>query len=333
MKLLNKLSLLSCSIATMTLGMSGTLFADQVFVDDIIVQGSECIGIDCNNGESFGFDTIRLKENNLRIRFQDTSNSASFPTTDWQITANDSTNGGANKFSIDDIDTGRTPFTLEASAPNNALFVNSSGHVGFGSNLPLMDLHVFSGDSPTMRLEQDASAGFTSQSWDVVGNESGFLVRDVTNASALPFRVRAGAPTDSLDVAANGNVYSVGQICANSGGVQACIGTVPSSRTFKNIVGEVDTAHILEMVSQLAISRWSYIDDSVNVEHIGPIAEDFKAAFNLNGNITDQIATVDITGVALASIKELHKQMKEKDAELEALKKELAEIKDLLMNR
>jgi len=68
---------------------------DQVIADDLIVQGSACVGMDCVNGESFGFDTIRMKENNLRIKFQDTS-TGTFPTVDWQLTANDSTNGGAN---------------------------------------------------------------------------------------------------------------------------------------------------------------------------------------------------------------------------------------------
>ena len=60
---------------------------DQVILDDLIVDGSLCVGLDCVNGESFGFDSIRLKENNLRIKVQDTSATASFPTRDWQITA------------------------------------------------------------------------------------------------------------------------------------------------------------------------------------------------------------------------------------------------------
>src|SRR5207302_1637829 len=57
---------------------------DQVIADDLIVQGSECLGLDCVVNESFGFDTLRLKENNTRIKFQDTSTSAGFPTHDWQ---------------------------------------------------------------------------------------------------------------------------------------------------------------------------------------------------------------------------------------------------------
>ncbi len=111
---------------------------DQVINDDLIVDGSACVGSDCVNGESFGFDTLRLKENNLRIKFQDTSNSASFPSTDWQITANDSANGGANKFSIDDIDAGRTPFTIEASAPSHSLYVDDAGRIGLGTSTPVV---------------------------------------------------------------------------------------------------------------------------------------------------------------------------------------------------
>lgn len=109
------------SAISLALLTSFNSFSDQVFLDDIIVDGSSCIGQDCVNGESFGFDTIRIKENNLRIKAQDTSSSASFPTNDWQITFNDSSNGGANKFSIDDIDGGRTPFTIEAGAPSHSM--------------------------------------------------------------------------------------------------------------------------------------------------------------------------------------------------------------------
>ncbi len=173
---------------------------DQVILDDLIVDGSACIGQDCVNGESFGFDTVRLKENNLRIKFQDTSNSASFPTNDWQITANDSSNGGANKFSIDDIDGGRTPFTLEAGAPSHSLYVDDGGRIGFGTSTPVVELHVKDGDTPTLRLEQDGSSGFTPQTWDVAGNEANFFVRDATNGSKLVLKLKPNSPTSSIFV-------------------------------------------------------------------------------------------------------------------------------------
>ena len=179
---------------------------DQVILDDLIVDGSTCVGFDCTNGESFGFDTIRLKENNLRIKFQDTSTSASFPTNDWQITINDTSNGGQNKFSIDDIDGGRTPFTIEAGAPSHSLYVDDGGRVGFGTSTPVADLHVKSGNTPTLRLEQDGSSGFTPQTWDVAGNEANFFIRDATNGSTLPFRIRPGAPESSINIAGDGDV-------------------------------------------------------------------------------------------------------------------------------
>jgi hypothetical protein len=191
-------------ISTPQEGLSGT--KDQVILDDLIVDGSICVGFDCINGESFGFDTLRLKENNLRIRFYDTSNSASFPSNDWQITANDSSNGGANKFSIDDIDGGRTPFTIEASAPSHSLYVDDGGRIGFGTSTPVVNLHVKEGNTPTLRLEQDGSSGFTAQTWDVAGNETNFFIRDVTNGSTLPFRIRPGAPTSAIDINDDGYV-------------------------------------------------------------------------------------------------------------------------------
>ncbi len=179
---------------------------DQVIPDDLIVQGSACVGFDCLNGESFGFDTLRLKENNLRIKFEDTSTGAGFPSNDWQLTANDSASGGANKFSIEDITGARVPFTVTAGAATNSIFVDSTGRVGLRTSTPVLDLHVNTSNTPSHRLEQNNSGGFTAQTWDVAGNEANFFVRDVTGGSRLPFRIRPGAPTSSIDIAADGNV-------------------------------------------------------------------------------------------------------------------------------
>jgi hypothetical protein len=178
---------------------------DVVNADDFIVQGSLCVGLDCVNNESFGFDTIRLKENNTRIKFEDTS-VGSFPTNDWQLTANDSASGGASKFSIEDITGSKVPFTVTAGASTNSIFVDSTGRVGFRTSTPVLDLHVDTSNTPAMRLEQNNSGGFTAQTWDIAGNEANFFVRDVTGGSRLPFRIRPGAPTSSIDISADGNV-------------------------------------------------------------------------------------------------------------------------------
>jgi len=179
---------------------------DQVIADDLIVQGSACVGLDCVNNESFGFDTIRLKENNTRIKFDDTSTASGFPNHDWQLTANDSASGGANKFSIEEITAATVPFTITGNAPTNSIFVASTGKVGFRTATPVLDLHITTGDTPANRYEQTTSGGFAAQTWDIGANEANFFVRDVTGGSRLPFRIRPGAPTSSIDINASGNV-------------------------------------------------------------------------------------------------------------------------------
>lgn len=181
---------------------------DQVIADDLIVQGSECVGTDCSNGYNFGFDTLVLRENNLRLYFDDTSSSGSFPNIDWRITANDSNNGGSNYLSFDNASANRQIFVIEAGAPANSIVIdsNNDGRVGFGTNAPAVQMHQKDGNTPTLRLEQDGSSGFNSQIWDLAGNEANFFIRDVTNSSKLPFRIKPGAPTDSIYVAADGSV-------------------------------------------------------------------------------------------------------------------------------
>lgn len=185
-------------------------FFDQVIPDDLIVQGSTCVGFDCVNNESFGFDTIRLKENNTRIAFDDTSSSAGFPTNNWQIRANDSASGGASYLGIADL--GATNgqdtlvFALEAGATANSIRVNSTGKVGFRTATPVLDLHANTNNTPAIRLEQNNTGGFSAQTWDIGANEANFFVRDVTGGSRLPFRIRPGAPTSSIDISASGNV-------------------------------------------------------------------------------------------------------------------------------
>jgi len=185
---------------------------DQVIPDDLIVQGSVCAGLDCVNNENFGFDTIRLKENNTRIQFDDTSTSAGFATNNWQIRANNSASGGASFLAFVDqgatgnSETGTIVFEVDAGAAANSIKVGSNSKVGFRTATPVLDLHVSTTDTPAIRLEQNNSGGFTAQTWDVAGNEANFFVRDVTSGSRLPFRIRPGAPTSSVDIAADGNV-------------------------------------------------------------------------------------------------------------------------------
>jgi len=188
-----------------TSGLERATAADIIHNDDVLILRSLCVGFDCVNGEVFGADTIRLKENNLRIHALDTS-VGSFPTTDWRLEFNSNASGGASYFRVIDASAARNILTLEANAPSNSLVVDNGGRVGMGTANPVVELHVANGDTPTLRLEQTTASGFAAQTWDVAGNETSFFVRDATNGSTLPFRIRPGANNNSLVVDTDSDV-------------------------------------------------------------------------------------------------------------------------------
>jgi hypothetical protein len=54
---------------------------------------------------------------------------------------------------------------------------------------------------------------------------------------------------------------------------------------------------------------------------VGPMAQDFRTAFGLGENPT-AIATVDAGGVALAAIQGLNRKLDERDAQIQALRRQ-----------
>jgi len=184
----------------------GDALKDIVHADDVIIDGSLCVGNDCYSGLAFGFDTQVFMENNLRIFFDDTSTIQNYPRNDWRIIVNDATDGGGNYFAIEDSSAAEQIFKLEAGAPANSLYVDSHGDVGINTATPYYELHIVDGDSPAVRLEQDGSYGWPVQKWDLCGNESNFFIRDATHASKLPFRIEPEAPTNTIFLQSDGNV-------------------------------------------------------------------------------------------------------------------------------
>ncbi|HWM93499.1 MAG TPA: tail fiber domain-containing protein [Thermoanaerobaculia bacterium] len=133
--------------------------ADQVVPDDLIVDGKGCIGLGCVNNEAFGAEALRLKQGVVRLRFQDTSSGA-FPGNDWQITVNDSASGGANRFSIEDVDGAKTPLTIRAGAPDNSVYVDGTGRFGLGTATPAERFHLLdSADANTLATVENTSTG------------------------------------------------------------------------------------------------------------------------------------------------------------------------------
>jgi trimeric autotransporter adhesin len=110
--------------------------------------------------------------------------------------------------------------------------------------------------------------------------------------------------------------------------------TNASSRLLKHEFQRVDTRAVLGKVIALPITTWQYKSSAEGV-HLGPVAEDFQAAFGLGDG--ESIATVDADGVALAAIQGLNQKLEAENAKLQAqqdaLQRELVALRALLMNK
>ena len=82
-------------------------------------------------------------------------------------------------------------------------------------------------------------------------------------------------------------------------------------------------------LASLPIQTWNFKQDDAGGPHIGPMAQDFHAAFQV-GPDDKHISTVDADGVAFAAIQGLNEIVQEQNAELAAKAKEIDALKKRL---
>lgn len=70
----------------------------------------------------------------------------------------------------------------------------------------------------------------------------------------------------------------------------------------------VNGFEILDKVASLPISTWRYAWEPEHVRHLGPMAQDWKAAFGF-GEKDTIIPFVDANGIAMVSIQALHRRI------------------------
>lgn len=172
--------------------------------ENLYVSGRLGAGDSMTSTDTFGYEAVKIKQYNTWIKFEDSSTGLGYASNDWQITVNESTYNGANKFAIDDLTGGNTPFTILAGAPDNSLFVDAYGEVGIGTATPARPLHIREFDSPVIRLD-NAGGTYGEQVWDIHGGGT-FGITDVTNSSSSPFVINGGAPEYSFTIRNNGNI-------------------------------------------------------------------------------------------------------------------------------
>nr|CEL18063.1 hypothetical protein [Kibdelosporangium sp. MJ126-NF4] len=82
---------------------------------------------------------------------------------------------------------------------------------------------------------------------------------------------------------------------------------------------------LLDALAALPVSTWRYRWEPEHVRHLGPMAQDWQAAFGL-GDTHTTINMVDANGVAVVAIQALHHQVTELQQEIAILRAQLANL-------
>ena len=123
----------------------------------------------------------------------------------------------------------------------------------------------------------------------------------------------------ALEVLGDIDELTAGGTSGNPDGEGSLQGGGGSDRALKRRIEPADTDSVLAGVDRLDVSRWSYKWDGPGVRHIGPMAQDFAAAFEVGAD-DRRIHPIDMNGVALAAIKALKAQVDEQERELAKLR-------------
>lgn len=102
-----------------------------------------------------------------------------------------------------------------------------------------------------------------------------------------------------------------------------------SDRAMKTGFAPVDVREVLQKLANLPVESWSYQGAGEDVRHIGPMAQDFAAAFGV-GDDDRTISGVDAAGVAIAAIQGLHQLLSEREREVRALRMQVESLNSRL---
>ena len=236
----------------------------------------------------------------------------------------------------------------------------TDGNIGIGTSSPAYDLHVVgnlfaTGNMGTeiKAVTNDLTDAFTiftggADRFSIIANSSGtdyMAFRWVFGGNDVRImhltqdgRVGIGtaAPTQPLEVA--GIVYSTsGGFKFPDGSVQTAAATgSPTDRFSRELMEDftpLDAQQLLSSIAAMPVEAWNY--KGTTEHHIGPVAEDFVAAFDVgtvretDGQRENQyLAASDVAGVALAGVKELIERNRQLEAEVAQLKALVQQLVD-----
>ena len=231
-----------------------------------------------------------------------------------------------------------------------------SGSYGFAAGRRAQALHTgsfvwadstdadFASTGPDQfRVRASGGAQFWGNNhWDVTHTEGDFRIG--TDAYRLKIGValdgggagdvwiRAHGGTSRMFIKAPGGITMLSDE-AETHGVSLAAGggawTTVSDRNAKENFAAVNAREVLEKVAALPVQTWNYKTQPKSIRHIGPMAQDFSAAFHC-GETNTGITTIDADGVALAAIQGLNQKLEEKELRVKALEEKVAELQKVV---
>ena len=293
--------------------------------DDIVGNGGGTFTAD-GSSLSLSGTTFSVRENGIT-----TSKIADGSVTDAKIT-----DGSVTRVKIADgsVTAGKInlPLNLSVSSGAPVISANNSSGIGLvGSSTGAAGVVGSSETNVGVRATSSTNAGMAASSKSGPGvqgtSESGIGVYGTSSSSSALFGENnnnaevlrlvqrgTGALIDAHGP--NGNtVFSVD----NKGNVFSATNSYSSDRRLKTNFVRLDSRDVLEKIAGMPVTRWNYKTDSSSVQHIGPMAQDFHAAFSLSGTDDTHINAVDANGVALAAIQGLNAKLETDNAALRAV--------------
>lgn len=213
--------------------------------------------------------------------------------------------------------------STSAGSPRQGSFVFSDRSVlltySFGSNVdPNSQFH------PTVSHSFNVRATGGSYFYTNTALTTGLTFK-TTDASLICTNNSFKLNTDGSTTLTSNSAATAGVSLSAGGGSWASLSDVNMKENFASVNGE----ELLERLRMVPITSWNYKTQDSTIRHIGPMAQDFAAAFNV-GEDNRHIATIDPDGVALAGVQALDNRTNSQQLRIEQLQKENKELKERL---
>ena len=200
---------------------------------------------------------------------------------------------------------------------NYGVVIDTAGFVGIGTSAPYIGkLHVEGGGDSTAIFGRASYSGVEGYGgrYGVYGDGGTYGVYGKSTSGYAGYFQGKAKVTGKLE--ANGGLTVTGS-CTGCSRVQ-------SDQTMKANFSAINPRLVLNRLAALPIKAWNYKSDDSSVHHLGPMAQDFRAAFNLGAD-DKHIDMIDANGVTMAAVQGLYQMMQEKDAEIKQLRAQVSQ--------